>query len=186
MRDRVATSAGPRLTRSSFAFPLSRPATSPRTAAAGACTRNCWCGRPSSRPCPARRSESSPGSGGRSQRLCSPRTLNSVTGTARLAADDIATEVGRLRDEPGEGWCPSGGPGRCRHRSGPDRRIPPVRHQPGHPGRRNPYFTPLTEPLDLRLTESRTFNLLRRLPSLPALGVRVWELGPGRFAVAGV
>ena len=31
------------------------------------------------------------------------RTLNSVEGNARLAADDIATEFGRLRDQPGEG-----------------------------------------------------------------------------------
>ena len=38
------------------------------------------------------------------------RTLNSVAGNARLAADDIATEVGRLRDQPGEAWCPSAGP----------------------------------------------------------------------------
>ena len=31
------------------------------------------------------------------------RTLNSVVGNARLATDDIATEVGRLSDQPGEG-----------------------------------------------------------------------------------
>ena len=31
------------------------------------------------------------------------RTLNSVAGNARLATDDIATEVGRLRDQRGEG-----------------------------------------------------------------------------------
>jgi hypothetical protein len=83
--------------RGSFASTLSRPATSPRTGAAGACTRKSWCGRPPGRPCPARRSWSSPGSGGRSRRWCSPRTLNSVAGTARLATDDIATEVVYLR-----------------------------------------------------------------------------------------
>jgi hypothetical protein len=31
------------------------------------------------------------------------RTLTSVTGNARLAAGDLATEVRRLRDRPGEG-----------------------------------------------------------------------------------
>ena len=39
------------------------------------------------------------------------RTLNSVAGTARLATDDIATEVGRLRDQPGEGVVSIGGAG---------------------------------------------------------------------------
>src|SRR4030081_665456 len=42
------------------------------------------------------------------------RTLTSVAGTARLATDDIATEVGRLRDQPGEsvGAIRGGGPRR--------------------------------------------------------------------------
>ncbi|WP_236793338.1 hypothetical protein [Amycolatopsis sp. GM8] len=37
------------------------------------------------------------------------RTLSVVAGTARLATDDIATEVGLLRDQPGAGWCPLAG-----------------------------------------------------------------------------
>jgi len=32
-----------------------------------------------------------------------PRTLDSVGGNARLATGDIATEVARFRDQPGEG-----------------------------------------------------------------------------------
>ena len=32
-----------------------------------------------------------------------PRTLDSVVGNARLATGDIATEVARFRDQPGEG-----------------------------------------------------------------------------------
>jgi hypothetical protein len=42
------------------------------------------------------------------------RTLNSVAGNARLATDDIATEVGRLRDQPGEGVVAIGGPSHLR------------------------------------------------------------------------
>ena len=34
-----------------------------------------------------------------------------MAGTARLATDDIATEVGRLRDQPGEGVVSIGGAG---------------------------------------------------------------------------
>jgi dihydrofolate reductase len=65
------------------------------------------------------------------------RTLNSVAGNSRLATDDINSEVGRLRDQPGEGVVAIGGPRRGRHGRGPDRRIPPVR-QPAHPRRRHP------------------------------------------------
>ena len=39
------------------------------------------------------------------------RTLKSVAGNARLATDDIATEVGRLRDQPGDGVVSIGGAG---------------------------------------------------------------------------
>jgi dihydrofolate reductase len=38
-------------------------------------------------------------------------TLNSVAGNARLATDDVATEVGRLRGQPGEGEVSIGGAG---------------------------------------------------------------------------
>lgn len=41
------------------------------------------------------------------------RTLDSVMGNARLATDDIATEVARLRDQPGEGVVGIGGAGRA-------------------------------------------------------------------------
>jgi hypothetical protein len=37
------------------------------------------------------------------------RILDSVSGNARLATDDIATEVARLRDQPGEGTVGIGG-----------------------------------------------------------------------------
>jgi dihydrofolate reductase len=92
--------------------------------------------------------------------LCSPRTLNSVTGTARLAADDIATEVGRLRDEPGEGVVSIGGAALAAAAIAADL-IDEYRLFVINPvilGGGTPYFTPLTEPLDLRLTESRTFT----------------------------
>jgi dihydrofolate reductase len=39
------------------------------------------------------------------------RTLSAVAGTARLATDDIATEIGRLRDQPGAGVVAIGGAG---------------------------------------------------------------------------
>ena len=88
----VATSAGPRRTRSSFASTSSRPATSPCTCADAACTRRCWCGRRPSRPCPARRSWSSPGSGGRSEGGVLP-DAEFGGGQRRLATGDIAAEV---------------------------------------------------------------------------------------------
>ena len=39
------------------------------------------------------------------------RTLSAVAGNASLATDDIATEVGRLSDQPGEGVVAIGGAG---------------------------------------------------------------------------
>jgi hypothetical protein len=68
------------------------------------------------------------------------RTLTSVVGTARLAADDLATEVGRLRDQPGAGDL-----------------IDEYRQfvYPVVVGNGTPYFPPLAQPLGLRPAESR-------------------------------
>jgi len=87
------------------------------------------------------------------------RTLASVAGTARLATDDIATEVGRLRDQPGEGVVEIGGPGLAAAAIAADL-IDEYRQfvNPVILGGGTPYFTPLAKPLDLRLTESRTFS----------------------------
>jgi len=87
------------------------------------------------------------------------RTLNSVAGNARLATDDIATEVGRLRDQPGEGVVSIGGAGLAAAAIAEDL-IDEYRQfvNPVILGGGTPYFTPLAKPLDLRLTESRTFN----------------------------
>jgi dihydrofolate reductase len=87
------------------------------------------------------------------------RTLDSVTGNARLATDDIGTEVGRLREQPGEGVVGIGGAGLAAAAIAED--LIDEYHLFVNPiilGGGTPYFTPLAEPLDLRLTESRTFS----------------------------
>jgi dihydrofolate reductase len=87
------------------------------------------------------------------------RTLNSVAGTARLATEGIATEVGRLRDQPGEGVVSTGGAGLAAAAIGEDL-IDEYRQfvYPVILGSGTPYLPPLAEPLDLRLTESRTLS----------------------------
>jgi dihydrofolate reductase len=88
------------------------------------------------------------------------RTLNSVAGNARLATDDIATEVGGLRDQPSDqGVVAIGGAGLAAAAIAEDL-IDEYRQfvNPVILGGGTPYFTPLTERLDLRLTESRTFS----------------------------
>jgi dihydrofolate reductase len=87
------------------------------------------------------------------------RTLNSVAGNARLAADDIATEIGRLRDQPGEGVVSIGGADLAAAAIAEDL-IDEYRQfvNPVVLGGGTPYFTPLARRLDLRLIESRTFN----------------------------
>jgi len=87
------------------------------------------------------------------------RTLNSVAGNARLAADDIATEVGRLRDQPGDGVVSIGGAGLAAAAIAGDL-IDEYRQfvYPVVLGGGTPYFPPLTRRLELRLTESRTFS----------------------------
>ena len=166
-RDPVATSAGPRRTRSSSASTLSRPATSPRTCAA-ACTRRCWCGRRPSRPCPARRSWSSPGSGGRSRRWCSPGRWIRWRATrgwppATSPPRSPGSVTSRVR-----AWCPSAG-GLAAAAIAEDL-IDEYRQfvNPVILGGGTPYFTPLAKPLDLRLIESRTFSSRVVYLSLPA------------------
>ena len=87
------------------------------------------------------------------------RTLNSVDGNARLATDDLATEVGRLRDQPGEGEVRIGGAGLAAAAIAEDL-IDEYRQfvNPVILGGGTPYFPPLAKPLDLRLIESRTFG----------------------------
>jgi dihydrofolate reductase len=87
------------------------------------------------------------------------RTLDSVAGTARLATRDLAAEVARLRDQPGEGVVSIGGAGLAAAAIGEDL-IDEYRQfvNPVILGCGTPYFPPLAKPLDLRLTESRTFS----------------------------
>ena len=87
------------------------------------------------------------------------RTLTSVEGTARLATGDLATEVGRLRDQPGEGVVSIGGAGLAADAIAADL-IDEYRQfvYPVVLGGGTPYFPPLTTPLDLRLVESQTLS----------------------------
>jgi dihydrofolate reductase len=86
-------------------------------------------------------------------------TLTSVVGNARLATDGIATEVGRLRDQPGAGVVSIGGAGLAADAIAEDL-IDEYRQfvYPVILGDGTPYFPPLATPLDLRLTESRTLS----------------------------
>jgi dihydrofolate reductase len=87
------------------------------------------------------------------------RTLSAVAGNASLATDDIATEVGRLRDQPGEGVVAIGGAGLAADAIAEDL-IDEYRQfvYPVILGSGTPYFPPLAKPLDLRLIESRTLS----------------------------
>jgi dihydrofolate reductase len=87
------------------------------------------------------------------------RTLTSVTGNARLAADDIATEIGRLRDQPGGGVVAIGG-ARLAAAAIAEDLIDEYRLfvNPVMLGSGTPYFTPHARRFDLRLAESRTFG----------------------------
>ena len=90
----------PDTTRSRCAFTSSRPATSPAPVRMRPVPGNAGVG--DRRAHHVRRR----GAGVRADLAADPkgvfsRTLNSVAGNARLATDDIATEVGRLRNEPG-------------------------------------------------------------------------------------
>ncbi|MFE3445858.1 dihydrofolate reductase family protein [Nocardia sp. NPDC059180] len=84
------------------------------------------------------------------------RTLESVEGNARLATDDIATEITRLRDQPGEGAVGIGGADLAAAAIAED--LVDEYHQFVNPiilGGGTPYFPPLARPLDLRLVESQ-------------------------------
>jgi dihydrofolate reductase len=87
------------------------------------------------------------------------RTLSSVEGNARLATDEIGTEIGRLRDQPGEGEVGIGGAGIAAAAIAEDL-IDEYRLfvNPIILGGGTPYFPHLAKPLDVRLVESRTFN----------------------------
>jgi dihydrofolate reductase len=86
-------------------------------------------------------------------------TLTSVAGNARLATGDLATEVGRLRDRPGEGVVSIGGAGLAADAIAEDL-IDEYRQfvNPVVLGDGTPYFPPLATRLDLRLIESRTLS----------------------------
>ena len=86
-------------------------------------------------------------------------TLERVEGNARLASDDVAAEVSRLRNAPGDGVVSVGGAGLASTLIKLDLIdeyrlfvIPVVL------GVGTPYFPPLTASLDLRLLETRTFG----------------------------
>ena len=87
------------------------------------------------------------------------RTLTSVAGNARLATADLATEVGRLRDRPGDGVVSIGGAGLAAAAVSADL-IDEYRQfvYPVVLGGGTPYFPPLAEPLDLRPAESHEVN----------------------------
>jgi dihydrofolate reductase len=83
------------------------------------------------------------------------------------ATDDIATEVGRLRDQPGEGVVSIGGAGLAAAAFAEDL-IDEYRQfvNPVILGGGTPYFTPLAKPLDLRLvSECRETDIFHRRPS---------------------
>jgi dihydrofolate reductase len=87
------------------------------------------------------------------------RTLNSVEGNARLATDDVATEIDRLKHQPGDGVVSIGGAGLAAAAIAEDL-IDEYRQfvNPIILGGGTPYFTPLAKPLDLRLIESQTLS----------------------------
>jgi dihydrofolate reductase len=86
-------------------------------------------------------------------------TLDQVEGNARLATDDVATEVARLTEQPGEGVVGVGGPGLAATLINLDL-IDEYRQfvNPVVLGAGTPYFPSLTASLDLELLETRTFG----------------------------
>ncbi|MCX4094710.1 dihydrofolate reductase family protein [Nocardia sp. alder85J] len=87
------------------------------------------------------------------------RTLDAVVGNARLATGDIAAEIGRLRDQPGDGVVAIGGAGLAAAAIAADL-VDDYRLfvKPFVLGSGTPYFPPLAAPLGLRLAESRTLS----------------------------
>jgi dihydrofolate reductase len=86
-------------------------------------------------------------------------TLDQVEGNARLASDDVAGEVARLRETPGEGVISVGGAGLASTLIKLDLideyRLFVV---PVVLGAGTPYFPPLDRELALELLETRTFG----------------------------
>ncbi|WP_040808056.1 dihydrofolate reductase family protein [Nocardia concava] len=87
-------------------------------------------------------------------------TLTSVVGNARLATADLATELDRLRNRPGDGVVSIAGPTLAGAAILTDL-IDEYRQfvYPTILGGGTPYFPLLPKPLELRLTESRALNL---------------------------
>lgn len=87
------------------------------------------------------------------------RTLETVTGNARLATADLATEIRRLRDQFDAGVIAVGGAGLAA--TAIDENLIDEYRQFVCPiilGEGTPYFPPLAAPVDLRLLESQTLN----------------------------
>jgi dihydrofolate reductase len=86
------------------------------------------------------------------------RTLESVEGNARLVRDDVAEEVVRLKQEPGEDISVGGaGLASTLIKLGLVDELRPFIH-PAVLGGGTPYLPPLDERIDLRLAETRTFG----------------------------
>lgn len=87
------------------------------------------------------------------------RTLTSVEGNARLATDDLATELGRLCDQPGEGVVSIGGASLAAAAMEEDL-VDEFRMFvfPIVVGGGTPYFPSLAQKRDLRLVTTRTFE----------------------------
>ncbi|WP_329056356.1 dihydrofolate reductase family protein [Amycolatopsis sp. NBC_01488] len=84
------------------------------------------------------------------------RTLTSVAGNARLATGDLATELHRLRDQPGDGVVSIAGATLAASAIAED--LVDEYRQFVHPlllGGGTRYFPPLAAPRELRLAESR-------------------------------
>ncbi|MFE3546388.1 dihydrofolate reductase family protein [Nocardia sp. NPDC059177] len=86
-------------------------------------------------------------------------TLTAVEGAARLATDDIATEIARLRTGPGEGAIALGGATLAAAAIAED--LVDEYRQFVYPvvlGAGTPYFPPLPRGLELELVESRILS----------------------------
>ncbi|AVH25124.1 dihydrofolate reductase family protein [Nocardia cyriacigeorgica] len=86
-------------------------------------------------------------------------TLDSVQGNARLATDDLATEIARLRDQPGAGVVEISGATLAAAAIAEDL-IDEYRQfvYPVILGAGTPFFPPRAEPLELELVESRPLS----------------------------
>jgi dihydrofolate reductase len=86
-------------------------------------------------------------------------TLQQVRGNARLAAADLATEVARIKEQPGDGVVDVGGAGLAASLIKLDL-IDEFRMlvRPVLVGRGTPYFPPLDQQVALELLETRTFS----------------------------